>query len=79
MQDYAYKIVNTVYISLHADDVERLKQGLEAPPEAFAASGAFPLPADFWKDKGPYLGILTVFVLAMTLAVLILMKRKDVA
>ncbi len=79
IQDYAYKIINTVHISMHPDDVEKLEAGLEAPPEAFAASGSFPLPSNFWKDKGPYLGILTVHILVMTLAVLLLMKRKDVA
>jgi len=78
IQDYAYKIINTVSISMHPDDVEKLERGLEAPAEAFSASGAFPLPSDFWKDKGPYLGILTVHLLVMTLAVLLLMKRKDV-
>jgi len=78
-QDYAYKIINTVYISLHPDDVEKLERGLEAPAEAFAAAGTFPLPSDFWKDKGPYMGVLAVQLLALTLAVLILMKRKDVS
>lgn len=78
-QDYAYKIINTVSISLHPDDVERLQSGLEAPAEAFAAPGTFPLPSHFWRDKGPYAGVLVVFVLLTMLAVLILMKRKDVA
>ncbi|MGA2630305.1 MAG: FHA domain-containing protein [Terriglobia bacterium] len=78
IQDYSYKIVNTVYISMHPSDLEKLQAGLEAPPEAFAASGSFPLPSHFWNDKGPYLGILTVHLLVLTLAVLLLMKRKDV-
>ena len=51
-QDYAYKIINTITISLHPDDVAKLEEGLEQPPEAFATPGAFPLPAEFWKDKG---------------------------
>ena len=78
-QDYAYKIVNTVYISLHPDDVERLEGGLEAPAGTFAQARTFPLPAHFWHDKGPYMGVLAAHLLAMTLAVLILMKRKDVS
>jgi hypothetical protein len=78
-QDYAYKIINTVYVSLHPDDVEKLERGLEAPAEAFATVGTFPLPSSFWKDKGPYMGVLAVHLLVMTLAVLILMKRKDVS
>jgi len=78
-QDYAYQIVNTVSISLHPDDVEKLEKGLEAPPEAFAASGAFPLPSRFWKDKGPYLAIMTSFALLMVIAILVVMKRKDVS
>ena len=76
-QDYAYKIINTVYISMHPDDLEKLEKGLEAPAEA-VASGAFPLPSNFWKDKGSYLGVLAVHMLVMTLTVLVLMKRKDV-
>ena len=79
IQDSAYKIINTVYISMHPDDVEKLKAGLEAPAEAFAEAGSFPLPSNFWKDKAPYVGILTVHILVATLAVLLLMKRKDVA
>jgi hypothetical protein len=79
IQDYAYKIINTVSISMHPDDVEKLERGLEAPAEAFSAPGTFPLPSDYWRDQGPYLGILTVHLLVMTLAVLLLMKRKDVA
>jgi len=79
LQDYAYNIVNAVSISLHPHDVEKLEKGLEAPPEAFAASGAFPLPARFWKDKGPYLAILLSNALILTIAILVAMKRKDVA
>jgi ABC-type multidrug transport system ATPase subunit/pSer/pThr/pTyr-binding forkhead associated (FHA) protein len=78
-QDYAYKIVNAVAISLHPDDVAKLEEGLEAPPQAFAASGAFPLPSHFWEDKGPYLGILASYALAMILIILFVMKRKDVS
>jgi ABC-type multidrug transport system ATPase subunit/ABC-type multidrug transport system permease subunit len=78
VQDYAYQIVNTVSISLHPDDVEKLEKGLEATPEAFAASGTFPLPSRFWKDKGPYLAIMTSFALFLVIAILVVMKRKDV-
>ena len=76
-QDYAYKVINTVYISMHPDDLEKLEKGLEAPAEA-VASGGFPLPSNFWKDKGSYVGVLAVHMLVMTLMVLVLMKRKDV-
>jgi hypothetical protein len=78
VQDYAYKIVNTVSISLHPDDVEKLEKGLEAPPEAFAAPGVFPLPSRFWHDKEPYLTIMASFAVVMVIAVLVVMKRKDV-
>lgn len=78
-QDYAYKIINTIYISWHPDDLEKLEKGLEAPAESFAASGVFPLPSNFWVDKGPYLGILAGYALLMTLIVLFLVKGKDVA
>jgi ABC-type multidrug transport system ATPase subunit/pSer/pThr/pTyr-binding forkhead associated (FHA) protein len=78
-QDYAYNIVNTLSISLHPDDVEKLEKGLEAPPDVFAASGAFPLPSRFWKDKGPYLAIMFSFAVIMTIAILAVMKRKDVS
>jgi ABC-type multidrug transport system ATPase subunit/pSer/pThr/pTyr-binding forkhead associated (FHA) protein len=77
-QDYAYKIINTITISLHPDDVQKLEEGLEQSAESAAASGAFPLPSDFWKDKGPYLGIMAGYALLMTVIILILMKRKDV-
>jgi ABC-type multidrug transport system ATPase subunit len=78
-QDYAFKLINTVSISLHPDDAEKLEKGLEAPAEAFAASKTFPLPDAFWKDKGPYLGIMAGYALAMILAILFIMKRKDVS
>jgi ABC-type multidrug transport system ATPase subunit/pSer/pThr/pTyr-binding forkhead associated (FHA) protein len=74
MQDSAYKIINTVSISLHPNDVEKLEQGLESP----TATG-FALPDVFWKDKGPYLGIMTGYAVVMVIAILIIMKRKDVA
>jgi ABC-type multidrug transport system ATPase subunit/pSer/pThr/pTyr-binding forkhead associated (FHA) protein len=78
MQDSAYKIINTVYISFHPDDLAMLEKGLEAPPEAFSQPGSFPLPARYWRDQGPYWGVLAGFALVMTWVVLILMKRKDV-
>jgi len=77
-QDYAYKIINTITISLHPDDVEKLEEGLEQPAEAFAASGAFPLPSNFLRDKGPYLSILTGYALLMVVLILVVMKGKDV-
>jgi ABC-type multidrug transport system ATPase subunit/pSer/pThr/pTyr-binding forkhead associated (FHA) protein len=79
LQDYAYKIVNTVSITLHPEDVEKLEKGLEAPPEVFMASGAFPLPASFWRDKGPYLAIMAGQAVLMVIAILVVMKRKDVS
>ena len=77
-QDYAYRIANTITISMHPDDVDQLEQGLEQPPEAFLVSGAFPLASHFLKDKGPYLLIMTGYALVMVVLILILMKRKDV-
>ena len=77
-QDYAYRIINTITISLHPDDVQKLEDGLEQPAESFTAAGAFPLRSNFWKDKGPYLAIMTGYGLLMILLILILMKRKDV-
>ncbi len=77
-QDYAYKIINTVFISFHPADQQKLEEGLEAPASAFAASRTFPLPSEFWKDKGPYLGILGGYALLMTAVVLFMMRRKDV-
>jgi ABC-type multidrug transport system ATPase subunit len=79
LQPYAYVIVNTVSISLHPDDVEKLEKGLDAPPEAFVVSGAFPLPSNFWKDKGPYLAIMAGMAVLMLIAILVVMKRKDVS
>ncbi len=77
-QDYAYKIVNTVTISLHPDDVTDLETGLEEPPEAIMAGEGFPLPSHFWRDKGPYLAIMTGYALLMLVGILVVMKRKDV-
>jgi ABC transport system ATP-binding/permease protein len=77
-QDSAYKIINTIYISLHPSEAEQLEKGLEAPPEAFSQPGTFPLPSHFWQDEGPYLGVLAGYALLMTWIVLVLMKRKDV-
>jgi hypothetical protein len=78
MQDSAYKIINTVYISFHPGDLAMLEKGLEAPPEVFSQPGSFPLPSHYWRDQGPYLGVLAGFALVMTWVVLVLMKRKDV-
>ena len=81
-QDYAYKIINTITISLHPDDVEKLEEGLEQPAGRFldtpGAFPTFPLPSDFWKDKGPYLAIMTGYALLMMVLILVVMKRKDV-
>jgi uncharacterized integral membrane protein len=77
-QDYAYKILNTITISLHPDDVARIEKGLEEPAEAFEAAGVFPLPSHFWQDKGPYLAIMTGYALLMLVLILIVMKRRDV-
>jgi hypothetical protein len=74
MQDSAYKIINTVSISLHPDDVEKLERGLNS-----SEATGFALPDEFWKDKGPYLGILAGYAVVMVIAILIVMKRKDVA
>ncbi len=79
MQDSAYKIINTVYISLHPHDEERLAEGLEAPASAFKGGEAVPLPAHYWQDEGPYLAALAAFALIMTALVLALMKRKDIS
>jgi ABC-type multidrug transport system ATPase subunit/pSer/pThr/pTyr-binding forkhead associated (FHA) protein len=77
-QDYAYKIVNSISISLHPEVSTKLAEGLEAPASAMLERGAFPLPANFWKDEGPYVGILAGIAVVMVIAVLIFMKRKDV-
>lgn len=78
IEDSSYKIINSVYISFHPNDLEKLEKGLEAPAD-FTASGNFPLPSNFWKDKGPYFAVLTGYAIIMTWIVLILMKRKDVS
>jgi ABC-type multidrug transport system ATPase subunit/pSer/pThr/pTyr-binding forkhead associated (FHA) protein len=77
-QDYAYRIINTIFVSLHPDDQAKLEAGLEAPAEAFLAPRTFPLPSVFWRDKGPYLEILVGYAVLMTGLVLYLMKRRDV-
>ena len=77
-QDYAYKIINTITISLHPDDVSRLESGLEESAEEYAANNAFPLPSNFLRDKGPYLAIMTGYALLMLVGILVVMKRKDV-
>ena len=71
-QDYAYKILNTVTISLHPDDVSSLEHGLEDP------AGTIPLASNFLKDKGPYLGILAGYASLMLVIILVVMKRKDI-
>ncbi len=76
--DSAYKIINTVTISLHPDDATDLELGLEAPPEAVMAGQGFALPSHFWRDKGPYLAIMTGYALLMLVGILAVMKRKDV-
>jgi ABC transport system ATP-binding/permease protein len=76
LEDSSFKIINTVYISFHPDDLKKLEEGLRT---SAADSGTFPLPSNFWRDKGPYLELLTGYAVVMTWIVLILMKRKDVA
>lgn len=80
MQESGFKIINTVSISFHPHDVERIEAGMKAPwnPKGWPGPG-FPLPSDFWPDKGPYLGILLGYALVMVAFVLVLVKRKDVA
>ncbi len=51
-QDSAYKIINTVSISLHPGDADKLKNALEAPAPAQAGQERFPLPSHFWSDEG---------------------------
>jgi hypothetical protein len=79
-QDYAYKIINTITVSLHPDDLAKLEDGLEQPPADLNAPKfpTFPLPSEFWKDKGPYLAIMTGYALLMVVLILVVMKRKDV-
>jgi ABC-type multidrug transport system ATPase subunit/pSer/pThr/pTyr-binding forkhead associated (FHA) protein len=76
-EDSAYKILNTITISLHPDDVGKLEQGLVEPPSETGAE-TFPLPSNFWQDKGPYLAIMTGYALLMLVLILVVMKRKDV-
>jgi hypothetical protein len=71
-EESAYKILNTVTISFHPDDVGSLERGLDDP------TVGTPLESHFWSDKGPYLGIMTAYALLMLLLILIVMKRKDV-
>ncbi len=73
----AYKILNTISISLHPGYVNDLEDGLEAPPSE-TGTQPFPLHADFWPDQGPYLGIMAGYALVMLVIILIVMKRKDV-
>jgi ABC transport system ATP-binding/permease protein len=80
MQESGFKIINTVSISLHPHDVERIEAGMKAPWNPNGWPGpAFPLASDFWPDKGPYLAILVGYALVMIAIVLVLVKRKDVA
>ena len=76
-QDYAFKIINTISVTLHPNDLHKLEAGLEAPLDPQSGRVPFPLPSRFWPDKGPYLSILSSFLLLMTVLVLILMRRKD--
>ena len=76
-QDYAFKIINTISVTLHPQDLDKIEAGLEAPLDPQSGRVPFPLPSRFWPDKGPYLSILASFLLLMTVLVLILMKRKD--
>jgi hypothetical protein len=91
--DGAYKILNTVAISLHPNDVPSLLRGLDGPPDYRAhdqpqiqgqpappvdTSLALPLESHFLADKGPYLAILAGYAVLMLVLILIVMKRKDV-
>jgi hypothetical protein len=78
LDDSAYKIINTISISLHPDDAQKLEEGLNATPDMIVPGAAFPLPSNFWKDKGPYLGIMTGYATLMLVVILFVMKRKDV-
>jgi hypothetical protein len=88
--DSAYKILNTVAISLHPNDAPSLLRGLDGPPQyvphvtpgkepPLAEPGeALPLESHFLSDKGPYLSILAGYAALMLVLILIVMKRKDV-
>jgi hypothetical protein len=88
--DAAYKIVNTISISLHPDDSNSLLNGLDGPPdfpahllpgESVVLPGpgqAFPLESHFLHDKGPYLAILAGYAMVMLALILIVMKARDV-
>ena len=80
MEESGFKIINTVSISLHPHDIEKIEQGMKAPwsPTGWPGPG-FPLASDFWPDKGPYLAILFGYGVVMVGIVLYLVKRKDVA
>ncbi len=88
--DSAFKIVNTIAISLHPHDVSKMLEGLNGPPSNVSQDGSlnqpisvkegktFPLESHFWQDKGPYLAILAGYTALMTVLILIVMKTKDV-
>jgi hypothetical protein len=88
--DSAYKILNTVAISLHPNDAPSLLRGLDGPPQyvphvtpgkepPLAEPGeSLPLESHFLSDKGPYLSILAGYAALMLVLILIVMKRKDV-
>ena len=90
-RDSAYKILNTVAISLHPNDVPSLLRGLAGPPQyarhvlpedkeppQVQPGEALPLESHFLSDKGPYLSILGGYAALMLVLILIVMKRKDV-
>ena len=70
-QDYAYQLINGIYITLHPEDAERMRNVLRNPQE----SGRDPIETS-WR-KHAYALVLTGFVLVMTLLVGLLLKRKD--
>ncbi len=88
--DSAYKILNTVAISLHPDDAPSLLRGLDGPPQYLPhrkpgeeqvmdqPGEALPLESHFLQDKGPYLAILAGYGALMLVLILIVMKMKDV-
>jgi ABC-type multidrug transport system ATPase subunit/pSer/pThr/pTyr-binding forkhead associated (FHA) protein len=78
VQPYAYKLLNTISISLHPNDVDGLEAGLERPLQDYSRGANFPLASNFWLDKGPYLAILAGYGFLMLILILIVMKRKDV-